>query len=113
MFDKKEFAKTLRALRKNNKLSVTDVCCLCAQYGHPIYYKSIYKWEKAERTPDLKTLDILCHIYNININDLLKNKNSKNHSLDLKESNFISMLRYNKKYKKSFLILLDYKGGDY
>lgn len=111
MFDKILFAKTLRKIRKQNKLSVKDVSYLCAQYGYPIYFKSIYKWEKAESVPDLRSLEVLSYIYNTNFFDLLRNEKSKKYTLSINETNFINMLRFDKKYKKALILLTNYKGG--
>lgn len=109
MINIKELSSTLKKLRRLNKLSANDVCYLCAQYGYPIYFKTLYKWENAHSVPDLKSLEILCHIYNVQLTDLFKNKNSKKFSLTLQESNFIETVRFNKKFKKILLLLTDYK----
>ena len=111
MYNKTQMADTLKKIRKLNKLSVNDVCYLSTQYGYPLYFKSLYKWETGKSMPDLKALEILCHIYNIHIYDLLKTKACKKYSLSLRESNFINALRFNKKYKKILLMLVDYKEG--
>ena len=111
MIDKKELSKTLKKMRRLNKLSANDVCYLCTQYGYPIYFKTLYKWENTYSMPDLKSLEILCHIYNIRLVDLLKNKNSRKINLSLRENNFIETIRFNKKFKKILLLLTDYKGG--
>ena len=111
MFDIKELSNSLKKLRRLNKLSANDVCYLCTQYGYPIYFKTLYKWENAQSVPDLKSLEILCHIYNVHIADLLRNKNSKKVNLTLKESYFIQAIRLNKSFKKMLLLLSNYKGG--
>ena len=111
MINIKDLSYALKKARRQNKLSANDVCYLCAQYGYPIYFKTLYKWENAQSMPDLESLEILCRIYNVRLSDILKNKNSKKYNLSLKESVFIQNIRINKKFKKILLLLTDYKGG--
>ncbi len=58
-------AKTLKARRKQSKLSVNEVSDLLCEKHAPVAAKTIYGWESGHTQPDADTLLFLCDLYDI------------------------------------------------
>ena len=58
-------AKVLKKYRKNNKLTVNEVAELLNERSLTVATKTIYGWENDHTEPNLHTLVLLCHLYEI------------------------------------------------
>lgn len=67
---KSNFSKNIKELRLSKKLNQI-------QLGEKIHYssKAISKWENGDVMPDIFTLKMLADFFNINVDDLISNKN--------------------------------------
>ena len=106
MFNITIFAQKLKHFRKINHLTANEVCQIMTSYNYPISIKTIYKWECGIQMPDIIVLDMLCHIYNIQVSQLLDDNTTKQKNINLFESVFIEMIRTSEKYKKALLLII-------
>ena len=67
---KKIVAKNLANLRKNKKLTQTE---LAEKFGYSD--KAISKWENGDNLPDIQTLYQLCEFYNVTLDFLVNEQN--------------------------------------
>ena len=67
---KKIVAKNLANLRKNKKITQTE---LAEQFGYSD--KAISKWENGDTLPDIQTLYQLCEFYNVTLDFLVNEQN--------------------------------------
>lgn len=105
MFNTTIFAQKLKQFRKLNHLTANEVCQIMNKYNYPISIKTIYKWECGIQLPDIIVLDVLCHVYNIQISQLIDDNNTKQDNINLIEAQFIEMIRNSKKYKSALLLI--------
>lgn len=89
----------LKKFRKNNHLTVKQLCALLDSLNMPICEKSIYKWESNYITPDIKYLNTLATIYNTTIGGLIDDVD-RYQSLNEIETKFINAIRDIKNYRQ-------------
>lgn len=94
----------LKYYRTANGYSIVEVVKKFSEINVPIRAQTIYKWENDSCIPDLKTINILSHIYGTNLASIYDdNKFCK--SLSKQENDFINCLRNNEVYKKIIKLL--------
>ena len=58
-------SKVLKAYRKLNNYTVSDVAMKLQAHHLPVAVKTVYGWESGQTQPDADTLLVLCKIYKI------------------------------------------------
>ncbi len=58
-------SRVLKAYRKLNHYSVSDIVLKLKSYNLPVAPKTVYGWESGQTQPDADTLLVLCKIYHI------------------------------------------------
>ena len=99
-----KIGSTLKSLRTSNGYSIVEVIKKFAEINIPIKAKTIYRWENDSCVPDIKTINILSHIYGVSLTSIYEDDIFCK-SLNKCENDFIDCLRNNKTYKKIIKLL--------
>ena len=83
----------LKALRKSESLSITDVLNGLKQNNLKFCEQSIYKWEEGAATPSINTLNVLAKIYHCNISYLISDDNVEYKKISTNELNILRHFR--------------------
>lgn len=84
--DQEKIGKFIRQIRKNNNLTQAQ---LANKYG--VTYQAVSKWENGKNIPDVSLLKQMSKDFNINIEDILEGKISKQKSTKLTSLKLISL----------------------
>ena len=106
-----KIGNTLKTLRTSNGLSIIEVIKKFAEINIPIKAKTIYRWENNTCIPDIKTINILSHIYGVSLTSIYED-DAFCKSLNKYENDFINCLRNNKTYKKIIKLLANIDSDD-
>ena len=83
----------LKALRKSEALSVSDVLTGLKQYDLTFCEQSVYKWEEGSATPSINILNVLAKIYHCNLSYLISDDDIKYKRVSNNELNILRQFR--------------------
>lgn len=104
-----DISKKLKKLRKINNLKAKQVVNQMGKYNQPISEKTLYKWEQGSVLIDINSLRMLCHIYNVTIQEFFESDEQKLFSLNILEENFIEMIRENEYFRQALTFIIKTK----
>lgn len=99
-----KIGRNLKALRQQNGFSIRKLSLVLAEFGYPISFQTIYKWESDKIMPNIKSLNILSTIYNVGLESFFDD-GSNVQSLSNGELKLISYLHTYKTFQKIVFLL--------
>ena len=106
----KEIMQKLRKVRKSKDITIDELYHFLLENNVQVAKKTVYGWDSATTTPNVKTFLLICKFYGIkDVYSLLEVYMPEDDILSIsnKEKKLIEQFREKKEYQKPILKLLD------
>ena len=106
----KEIMQKLREVRKSKDITIDELYHFLLENNIQVAKKTVYGWDSATTTPNVKTFLIICKFYGIkDVYSLLEMDMPEDNILPISniEKELIEQFREKKEYQKPILKLLD------
>lgn len=106
----KEIMQKLREVRKSKDITIDELYRFLLENNVQVAKKTVYGWDSATTTPNIKTFLLMCKFYGIkDVYSLLEVDMPEDDILPISniEKELIEQFRKKKEYKKPIMKLLD------
>ena len=96
----------LKSLRKSQGFSIPEITKKLEETNIVVKQKTIYRWENNTCIPDIKTINILSHIYEVTLSSIYEDSKFCK-TLNEHENDFIDYFRNNRTFKRIIQLLIN------
>ena len=96
----------LKSLRKSHGFSIPEITKKLEETNIVVKQKTIYRWENNTCIPDIKTINILSHIYGVTLSSIYEDSKFCK-TLNEHENDFMDYFRNNRTFKRIIQLLIN------